>query len=36
MNAAQMLQAIREREAQRRQEKQANVAAGSGNVDKDW
>ena len=35
MSANQMLQAIREREAQRRKEKQQD-AVGSGAVEKDW
>jgi hypothetical protein len=36
MSAAQMLQAIRDREAQRREEKNARQAVGSATVEKDW
>ncbi|QDV24309.1 VWA domain-containing protein [Aureliella helgolandensis] len=36
MNSSQMLQAIREREAQRRVEKQRHNTVRSGGVDKDW
>ncbi len=36
MNAEQMLQAIREREANRRQEKQPHAKSANGSVEKDW
>lgn len=36
MNAEQMLQAIREREANRRQEKKPSNAMSTGSVEKDW
>lgn len=36
MNARQMLQAIREREAERRKDKEKQQAVGAGSVEKDW